>query len=141
MKFKGANKIETDKARFKLDWFIENEFDFELKRIGKHRTVKQNAYMHVIFKLYAIEYGCRETEAKTDLKRECGFMSYEVDRNGKIYRYLKETSKLDTVQMAKFIDWILIYTAQNGIFIPTAEQYNFEKFYFDKKIEEHKIFL
>ena len=74
MKFNLNNPIDQNKAVTYLTKLLEGEKLIELKEIMKVRTLRQNAYLHVIITLYAIEFGSTLEEAKTDLKRECDFM-------------------------------------------------------------------
>ena len=110
---------------------------FELYKQIIKRTVKQNAYFHVCVRLFAIEIGLTEAEAKTDLKRECPFMRYE--KKGKFY--LKETKKQTTKELTDFIEWIRNFSAKQGIYIPTANEYDLRRDDFDNIIEYNKQYL
>jgi hypothetical protein len=109
----------------------------ELKVVRESRTLKQNAYLHVCITLFAIEFGYTIEEAKTDLKRYCSFMRYEKNGN----QYLKETRGLNTKELTEFIEWIRTYSAQEGCYIPTSEEYINQRFEIDKQISNHKEYL
>jgi len=111
--------FEANQARVKLEALIAKNKVIELKEKRKKRTLPQNAYMHVLFGLYAVETGYTAAEAKTVLKRECAqLMIYE--KNGE--KFLKGTSELSKDECQVFIDWLLKFAAEQGIHLPSSEQ-------------------
>lgn len=137
MKLNLKEEIDQSKAVTYLTKLLEGEKLIELKEIRKVRTLRQNAYLHVIITLYAIEFGSTLEEAKTDLKRECSFMRYE--NNGR--HYLKSTAKLDTKELTEFIEWLRNYSSLNGCYLPTSEEYLEQKFNIDRSIEYNNQYL
>ena len=137
MKLNLNNPIDQNKAVTYLTKLLEGEKLIELKEIKKVRTLRQNAYLHVIITLYAIHFGSTLEEAKTDLKRECSFMRYK--RNDNVY--LKSTAKLDTKELTEFIEWLRNYSAMNGCYLPTSSEYLEQKFNIDRNIEYNKQYL
>lgn len=137
MKFDTSKPFDKNKAitRFKL--LLDKGANIELSEIKPRRTVRSNAYLHVCISLCAIEWGNTLDEQKTDLKRACEFMRYE--KNGK--SYLKRTRDLDTKQLGEFIEWIRNYAGQEGLYIPTSEEYIMHQFEIDKEIERNKQYL
>ena len=111
--------FEANKARVKLEALIASNKVIELKEKRKKRTLSQNAYMHVLFGLYASETGYTAAEAKTVLKRECGkLMVYENSGT----KFLRGTSDLSKDECQVFIDWLLKFAANQGIHLPSSEQ-------------------
>ena len=137
MKLNLSNIVDQKKAVTYLTKLLEGEKLIELKEIKKVRTLRQNAYLHVIITLYAIHFGSTLEEAKTDLKRECSFMRYE--NNGR--HYLKSTAKLDTKELTEFIEWLRNYSSLNGCYLPTSEEYLSQKFDIDRDIDNNKEYL
>lgn len=137
MKLDLSNPLDQNKSITYLTKLIEGGKQVELKEIRKSRTIKQNSYLHVIITLYAIHFGSTLEEAKTDLKRECSFMRYE--NNGNVY--LKSTAKLNTKKLTDFIEWLRNYSAMNGCYLPTSEEYLEQKFNIDRDIEYNKQYL
>ena len=137
MKFDLSNKYEELKYNTYSDKLKEAGKKVELKAIREGRSIDQNKYLHVCISLYGIYFGSTILEAKTDLKKECDFMVYE--KKGK--KYLKETSKMDSKEVAEFIEWIRNYASQNGCYIPTADEYKTNKFTIDQEIDSHKVYL
>jgi len=137
MKFDLTKPTDLRQFKARAEYLEEKGLKVELKEIRNKRSLSQNAYLHVVITLFAMEYGLRLNEAKTDLKRECDFMTYE--NNGK--KYLRETSQMDTKELTEFIEWIRNYASQQGLYIPTADEYLQERFYIDKQIDQHKKYL
>ena len=132
-------KDPGDKAAFLhlFNYLLENEKQVELKECRKKRTIKQNAYLHVCITLFAIETGYTISEAKTILKRECSFMRYKKKEK----TFLKQTSKLNTKELTDFIEFIRDFSAKNGLYIPTSEEYKEKSFEIDRKITNLRQFL
>ena len=132
-----ANEIDVKRGENHLRKLIESKSKSEVRGISGKRTIKLNSYLHVCITLYAIHFGSTLEEAKTDLKRLCSFMVYE--KNGS--KYLKETKKLNNDDCSKFVEWIRNFSAQNGCYIPDAEEYKTNKYTIDKEINNHKQYL
>ncbi len=137
MQYNLKNSIEINKALAKLQYAIDNEQLIELKQVRKKRTIKQNAYLHVLISLYAIEFGYTLEEAKTILKRLCNFMTYE--KNGQ--KFLRATRDFKTDELTSFIDWIRDHAGQNGLYLPTPDEYILNQIEINKELELHKNYL
>ena len=131
------NNLELKKAKMYFNKLISSGSKFELKKIIPKRSISLNSYLHVCISIYAIEYGYTVKEAKTYLKRVCPFMVYEKNGN----KFLKETSKMDNQECSDFVEWIRNYSAQNGLYIPDAEEYKLSKYEIDKQIDQHKQYI
>lgn len=129
--------IDIKSFVLKTEHFIDKGFIVELKKKQKARTINQNSYLHVLINLYAIEIGLTINEAKTDIKKACPFGSYQKNGN----TYLVETSKMDTKELTEFIDWFRNYSAQNGLYLPTSEEYKLNKYMIDNDIKKYKPYL
>lgn len=137
MKYDLSNSLEKNKSDTYYDKLKESGSSIELKKLGATRTIPLNSYLHVCIDLYAIEFGYTKKEAKTQLKRLCGFMVYE--KNGE--KFLVETSKQNNEECSKFVEWIRNYSSQQGLYIPDAEEYKANKFSIDREIDKHKTYL
>lgn len=137
MKYNLNNPVDIQKASIKFDKLCQDKKEIELKEIRPIRSLQQNKYLHVLFALFGIEFGYTIDEAKTLLKRECNFMSYE--KNGK--KFLRHTSQMQTDELTKFIDWIRTYSAQNGLYLLTSDEYITNRIMIDNQIEIHKEYL
>ena len=137
MKYDLTSKSDITAFKFKVDYLIEKQKKVNLTSIREARSVKQNSYVHVAITLFAIEYGYTLNEAKTLLKRECTFMYYEKNN----MMFLKSTAVLNSKEMTDFIEFIRNYAGQQGLYIPSSEEYLQNKFNIDRQIESNKTFL
>lgn len=137
MKYDLSNIVDRNKAQVKLNDLKTKGKAIELKVLHPARSLQHNKYLHVCISIFAIEFGYTLDEAKTLLKRECDFMIY--DKNGK--KFLRHTSKMDSSELSKFIEWIRNYSAQNGCYIPDADEYRNQSVHIDNLIESHREHL
>lgn len=137
MKYDLSKEQDRISAQVRLNKLKADGSMIELKKLNPKRTIQQNSYIHVIFALFGIEFGYTLDEAKTLLKRECNFMTYEKSGT----KFLRHTSQMQTDELTKFIDWIRTYSAQNGLYLPTPEEYREGQAYIDNQITSHKEYL
>ena len=137
MKLNLSIPFDKQKAITRFKVFLDQGKKIELTEIKPKRSLNQNAYLHVVISLCAIEWGNTLDEQKTDLKRECQFMRYE--KNGK--SYLKRTRDMDSKQLTEFIDWIRTHAGQQGLYIPDSQEYIMHRFEIDKEVDRHKEYL
>lgn len=137
MKLNLSNTYDKERAKTRLKVLIDKGAKIELKEIKGKRTIRQNSYLHVCISLFAIEFGYTLDEAKTLLKRQCEFMKYS--KNGQLF--LKRTREMDTKELTEFIEWIRNYSSQQGLYLPTSEEYLLYRFEIDKEIEQNKNYL
>lgn len=121
----------------KSEYLIEKGFIVELSKKQKARSVNQNSYLHVLFSLYGIEVGLTIEEVKIDIKRACPFGFYK--KNG--VKYPIQTSKMDTKELTEFIEWFRNFSAQQGYYLPSAEEYKIHKHMIDQEIYKIKPYL
>ena len=132
-----SQELEVNKLLSRLDALLSKKCIIELTEKKNNRTVSQNSYLHVCITLFAIESGDNLEDAKQLLKRACHFMhTFDGDKIK-----TKQTSKLDTKQMTNFIEWIRTFSAMQGNYIPTADEYIQNKFAIDSEIEKFKEYL
>lgn len=131
--------IQNDLIRFnaKVKHSILNKKKVEFNNIKECRTVQSNKYLHVLFALYGIEIGLTLEESKTFVKRSCPFGTYEK----KNVKFLRKTSLFDTLEMTNFIDWFRTWSAQQGYYLPSSEEYIMQHLFIDNEIERNKEFL
>lgn len=137
MKLDLKKDFEANKAKTYFNTLLNKQSNIELKEIKNKRSVKHNAYLHVCITLFAIEFGYTLQEAKTLLKRECEFMRYKKNKTV----FLKETKKMLSDELSKFIEWIRNYSSSKGCYIPSSDEYITNRFDIDKEIDKHKEYL
>jgi len=111
--------------------------EIEKMLTAKLRTFRQNRYLHVIIALYAIELGYTLEEMKTILKRDCSFMIYEKAGN----KFLRSSTTLDTKEMTDFIEYIRNHAGQNGLYLPSADDYRGNMEELEKTVERCRTYL
>lgn len=132
-----SQELEVNKLLSRLDALLSKKCIIELIEKKNNRTVSQNSYLHVCITLFAIESGDNLEDAKQLLKRACHFMhTFDGDKIK-----TKLTRDLDTKQMTDFIEWIRTFSAMQGNYIPTADEYKLNKFAIDSEIEKFKEYL
>ncbi len=137
MKFDLSKEQDRIKAQVRLNKLKADGNLIELKKVNPTRTLLQNSYVHVLFSLFAIEYGYTLDEAKVLLKRQCSWMTYE--KSGQ--KFLRHTGQMQTDELTKFIDWLRTYSAQTGLYLPTPDEYREGRAYIDNQISSHKEYL
>ena len=136
MIFDSKKNIDIKEAREKLKYLIKNEKVFELTQKRKKRSIPQNAYLHVLFDLYGIEFGYTCDESKTQIKR---VLKYFYVKNGETF--LMKTSKMNTKELSIFIEKFRNFSSKNGCYLPSADEYLFNHTEYDRSISKHEIYL
>lgn len=137
MKYDLSNNYDKEKFIEKYNTVKNSNHKIELRIIREKRSIKQNAYLHILITLFAIEFGFTIEEAKILLKRYCHFMDYIK----KGQNFLKRTRDLDITEIAEFIGWIRNYSSIRGCYLPTAEEYLINQFKINQEIDKNKEFL
>jgi hypothetical protein len=122
---------ELELAKAKFERYCKAMKVITIKEKRKKMTVSQNAYLHIIIDIFGMETGYTKAEAKTLLKRECPMMVY--DRKGS--KFLRSTASLSKDESQVFIEWIRNFSAAQGYYIPTSEEYLIDQYAIDNKIE------
>lgn len=129
--------IEANDFKIKARKLVEQRKQVELTVKQKKRSIPLNSFLHVVITLFAINFGYTLEEAKTLLKRMCEFMIYEK----KGQKFLKRTRDLNNTECSTFVEWIRNYSANQGYYIPDADEYKKNNFAIDKEISKHKQYL
>nr|WP_320058813.1 hypothetical protein [uncultured Bacteroides sp.] len=145
MIYNTVNEYEAQKLREDTERAIKNQDVVEQTKKRLSRTLKQNAYLHLIIGWFACEYGCSIDEVKVDFyKRTCNKAIYErtrVNKQGKEVTYLRSSKDLDTEEMAlsitRFRNWS---SAIASIYLPSADEREF-LLHVKQVIEYNKEFI
>lgn len=130
-----SHDLET--VKFKLNNYTKEGKVIELKLRTAKKTIQQGKYVHVIINLFAIEFGYTKAEAKTLLKREFGnFMVYEKGKD----KFLLSIADMKKDQLQVWIEWIINYSAGNGLHIPSSEEYLDNQFEIDRDIAKNRAY-
>jgi hypothetical protein len=124
---------DYQKARTYLGKLLNEKAKIELVKIHPKRTGKQNRYVHAIFALFGVHFGYSVEESKTLIKRELG---YVYEKNG--HEFLRKTSEMTTKELTEFIDRMRNYSAANGCWLPSADEFNADYVGYMKEVERAK---
>lgn len=135
-------------ARDAAEWLakaIENQWIINLSRKLPNRTLKQNNYLHLIISYFASEYGISEEEAKQDVfKKECNpdlFWREKTNKKGKVIKYLRSTSSLDTGEMTLAINRFRNRSVSfYEIYLPSPEDNDY-LIHCEQEVENNKEYL
>lgn len=100
----------------------ESESKVELKKYRENRTLKQNAYLHLILTWYGFELGYTVEEVKQDIfKREICKDFFIKEKKGRTV--FKSTRDLDTLEMTQAIEKFRNHAADDmGIYLPAPNE-------------------
>jgi hypothetical protein len=123
---------EYDRQRFEktTSEMLSQNAVVELKRKHQARTLKQNAYLHLLLGWYACEYGCTLDEVKVDVyKRVCNRELFEIEitnKRGQKITTLRSSSVLDSAEMTLSIERFRNYSSSvAGIYLPSPNESDF----------------
>ena len=133
---KDSKKVEQITAY--MSKLISDGAMVELKRITTKRTLDQNAYIHVLFNLFGLEFGYTLTEAKTIVKRHFADI-FVYEKNGT--KFLGHTSEMNTKQMTDFIDRFRRWSESEGCYLPTPDEYRGKYDYYQNIVNINREFL
>lgn len=127
MKYNLRNEI--DRQEFKQycnDLYKAEEF-VEVKKIRPKRSLRQNAYLHVVLGYYASEFGYTLEEVKQDtfkkLVNPTLFKGVRTNKRGEDVTYIKSTRELDTKEMTTAIERFRNYSLMiAGLYIPSPDE-------------------
>lgn len=145
MIFNLGNPYELEKYKEYVNTLYSKRAVVEVKEKKHNRTLKQNAYLHVILSYFACEYGCSVEEAKLDFyKRLCNkdvFLRQHTNKNGLKVSTVRSTSELDTFEMTntieRFRNWA---SATAGIYLPSPRENDF-LVHCQQVIEKHRNYI
>lgn len=122
-----SDNFQAEQFKCRCSWLFNNKRVVSLTEKKQQRTTRQNAYLHSILGVYALELGYTLEEAKQwHFKEACNpdlFVAEKVDRvTGTVRKVLRSTRELTTEQMQVAIERFRNWAASNaGIYLPSAE--------------------
>lgn len=132
-----SKDIEIQQAKSKLKFLIKKGCMVNISEKRKKRTIKQNAYLHVLFSLFGLYFGYSIEEAKDLIKRD---LKYTYEKKGRIF--LVKTSNMNTKQLTVFIEKFRNYSnTKGGYYLPSAEEYLTNYAEFERQIINNEIYL
>jgi hypothetical protein len=113
-----AGEVPQQKAKAYLDKLIAKGAQVEIVEKRKPRTRNQNAYFWALMSLFGVDTGYTKDEASVVFKRKLG-MVYEKEGQ----KFLRSTASLDVKEMTQYIEKVRNYSALQGIYLPSADEY------------------
>jgi hypothetical protein len=119
MKLNTAIPKEAEKARSYLDCLLQKKSLVEVKRLSPTRSLSQNAYLHLTFQIFAVQYGEPSVTAVKSIH-------YKKYANPDIYiakskegdLFLRSSADLTVEETTRSIENWRAYAGENGIDIP-----------------------
>ncbi len=134
MKLNLSKSDEANKAEVYFAKLLSDGSKIELKKISPPRTIKMNSYVHVLFQLWGNHFGYSLDEAKQVVKRS---LSYYYQKNNTLF--LRKTSEMNSRDLSEFIDRFRNWSASEGCYLPTSEEYLLRHFDYSQEIERAEI--
>ena len=134
MKLNLSIESDANKARVYFDKLIKDGSKIELKKISPKRTINQNSYVHALFQLWGSHFGYSMDEAKQVVKTELGY-TYEKEYN----TFLHKTSEMNTKELTELIDRFRNWSASEGCYLPSADEFKLRYFDYSQEIERAEI--
>ena len=119
MRYDLSDKFQREQFSVKVEYLKKEGKIVELTEKRKNRSLSQNAYLHVLFGIFGLEFGLTIDEAKQIIKEK--FLSYKKPGINRVF--VKETSKLSKDEMIAFIDNFKRFAAEYGVLLPDSEDY------------------
>lgn len=115
-------QIDRQRAQKRFDELMSEETKIELSK-KKKRSVRQNAYLHLIIGYFAIETGYTMTEAKQIYKNVSPEI-FEYEKKG--VNFIRSSADLSTSEMSKSIDKFRNEASSiAGVYLPEANEDKF----------------
>lgn len=117
MKFNLAQQGEVTKAVGYLAELAGKEAVVEVKRVSPHRSLNQNAYLHLLLGAFGQHFGYTLDEAKL-IYKELSADIYQYEKKGRTF--WRSSADLNKEDMAKTIDTFMRKSAEAGYPLPPA---------------------
>lgn len=138
MKYDLSNKDEYTEAQKFLIASMMKDRKVEIKVVRPTRSLKSNAYLHLLLQICANEWGYSLSEMKTIYKRNVCPNIYVYYKND--MPFIKSSADLDNKEMSDSIEQLKKYSAEHGLVLP--EPTDEEKInYYEKLIENSRKYL
>lgn len=147
MKYDLTQQSEIERARERFNSLVnKGKGILEITLVSEKRTLKQNAYLHVILSLFACQYGESEEYVKQQyFKRIVNpriFISHKWDKlQQRAVAYLRSTSELSKDELQEAIERFRNWSSMNaGIYLPSSEEHRLLQLA-QIEIERNKTYL
>lgn len=118
---------ERQKAIERFKWLLNKQARIELKEKKYKRTLRQNAYLHLLFGWFGLHFGYTMEEVKQEIfKKEVNpDIFYNGEKTGVVTIQLwRSTADLDTGEMTIAIERFRKFSAEHGVELPEPKDLN-----------------
>jgi len=122
MIFDLSDRQNIEKARQYVNELGRLGKKVDIKRVQEHRTLNQNALLHLLLGYFGTQTGYTLEEAKVIYKRLNSDI-YLYEKNGA--KFMKSSADISKEDMAKTIDAFIGYSEDKGIPLPRADNQDF----------------
>ena len=117
-----SSKLDQKRLKKRLSHLYKKGAKVELVEKRENRSLKQNAYLHLILGWFGKELGYTLEEVKqTIFKRQICKKFFEYRKGGQLF--YRSTSALDTKEMTEAIDCFRNFASNEvGIYLPSPDE-------------------
>lgn len=137
MRYLTSDPIERDKAFEYLTELAAKEVEVEVKRVSRTRSLRQNAYLHLLIGYFGVHFGYTIEEAKIVYK-EMNLQVYQYFKKGRTF--LRSSAELTSEEMAQTIDRFREQSKGAGCPLPAATDQGWLR-EIENEIERAKYYL
>ena len=117
MKYNLSNDKEAQAAFTYLTKLVGSESIAEVKKVNPNRSLKQNAYLHLLLGAFGDHFGYTLEEAKT-IYKQINKGVYQYEKKGRTFT--RSSADLDTKEMTITIDKFREKSKEAGCPLPAA---------------------
>lgn len=137
---------EAKKLQTRVEYLIGKGAKVDITEKRAPRSVRQNAYQHALFSIFAMEFGYSNKEVKQnifkkDVNEELFRIVFTNKQTGEVSDDWRSTEDLDTKETTLAIERFRTYSEHHGLYLLTSDEYIEQKFYIDQEIEKNKQYL
>jgi hypothetical protein len=118
MRYNLSNTKELDEAIDFIKASALREKTIDLKVVRQNRSLKSNAYCHLLLGICGMEWGYSLPEMKTVWKRDIAASVFVYFKNDQ--PFVKSSAGLDTKEMTNAIDLLKKYAAEQDLVLPES---------------------
>lgn len=128
MRFDLKNSEDLRNATMQFNAFKQEGVVIELKKARSTRTIKQNKYLHLILKWFALEYGenldyVKQVIFKKLINKEYFVKEIFSKKTGEVIEITKSTSELNTKELTECIERFRDFSSKElGVYLPTPNE-------------------
>lgn len=121
MKYNLANSTEAGRAYTYLAQLVVDKKIVNIKRVSPVRSLRQNAYLHLLLGAFGAHFGYTLDEAKLIYKQlNSSLYEYTKEVRGKTHTFWRSSAALTKDEMTKSIDVLREWSAKGGFPLPLA---------------------